>query len=99
MRKSNPYYPLALVLIIIGAGYMLYTGYFSKPHVDLGAYQKLCTQYLQAPAGTYSNDQMQLLVYKINYLFPETVDKMTVPAERELKTCALTLAKRVKLGK
>jgi len=99
MRNSKLYYPLALILIIIGAGYMLYTGYFSKPHVDLAAYQKLCTQYLQAPAGTYTHDQMQLLVYKINYLYPESADKLTVPAERELKNCAQALAERIKPAK
>ena len=85
-----------MILIILFAGYLVYTGYFSKPQVDLAAYQKLCKQYLAAPAGSYTQDQMQLLVYKINYLFPDSVDKLAVPAERELKSCAQTLAKRLK---
>lgn len=99
MKTPNLYYPVALIFIIIVAGYLLYTGFFKPPQVDLAAYQKLCTQYVQAPAGTYTHDQMQLLVYKINYLFPASVDKLTVPAERELKTCATTLAERLKQTK
>lgn len=85
-----------MVLIILFAGYLLYTGYFEKPRVDIAAYQKLCSRYLQAPAGSYSHDQMQLLVYKINYLYPASVDKLSAPAERKLKTCAQQLAARLK---
>lgn len=96
VTKRNWYYPLAMVLIILFAGYLLYTGYFEKPQVNIGAYQKLCTRYVQAPPGTYSHDQMQLLVYKINYLYPTPVEKLTVPVERKLKTCALQLAARLK---
>jgi len=99
MKKLNLTYPLALILIIIVAGYLLYTGAFNKPQVDLAAYQKLCTRYLQAPAGSVTHDQMQLLVYKINYLFPEPADKLTVPAQRQLKTCAQSLAERLKPAK
>jgi hypothetical protein len=99
MKTPNLYYPVALIFIIIVSGYMLYTGFFKRPQVDLPAYQKLCNQYVQAPAGTYSHDQMQLLVYKINYLFPDSVDKLTVPAERQLKTCATTLTERLKQTK
>lgn len=99
MKKPNIYYPVALILIIIFAGYMLYTGYIDKPKVDLAAYQKLCTRYLQDPDGTYTRDQIQLLVYKINYLFPDPADKLVVPAERDLKNCAQTLAGRLKTTK
>ena len=99
MNKANLYYPLAMVLIIIFAGYLLYTGYFEKPRVDVVAYQKLCDRYLQAPSGTYSHDQMQLLVYKINYLYPAEPGKLSVPAERKLKTCAQALATKLKPGK
>lgn len=96
MKYSTAYYPVAMVLIILFAGYLVYTGYFDKPHVDLAAYQKLCRQYLAAPAGHYTRDQMQLLVYKINYLFPDAADKLTVPAERDLKICAQQLTARLK---
>ena len=100
MKKNvNLYYPAALVLIILFAGYLLYTGAFNKPQVDIAAYQKLCDQYLQAPAGSASHDQIQLLVYKINYLFPGEADKLSVPAERALKTCADTLAQRLRQQK
>jgi hypothetical protein len=99
MKSPNLYYPVAMILIILFGGYLVYTGYFQKPQVDMAAYQKLCRQYLEAPTGSYSRDQMQLLVYKINYLFPDAADKLTVPAERELKTCAEALAKRLKPNK
>jgi len=92
VTKTNLTHPAALLIIILVAGYLVYTGFFSKPKVDLAAYQALCNRYLQAPAGKYSKDQMQLLVYKINYLFPATADKLTQPAERQLKTCAKQLA-------
>lgn len=95
MKNPNFYYPAAMILIILFAGYLIYTGYFSKPQVDLPAYQKLCQQYLDAPAGSYTHDQIQLLVYKINYLFPESAEKLTVPAERKLKSCAEKLAARI----
>ena len=85
-----------MVLIIVFAGSLLYSGYFEKPRVDVEAYQQLCSRYLQATAGTYTHDQMQLLVYKINYLFPAEPDKLKVPAERALKTCAQQLASRLK---
>ena len=96
MTKRNWYYPLAMVLIILFAGYLLYTGYFEKPRVNIAAYQKLCDRYLQASPGSYSHDQIQLLVYKINYLFPTPVEKLEVPAERQLKTCAGKLSARLK---
>jgi hypothetical protein len=96
MSKRNLYYPAALIIIILFAGYLLYTGAFDKPKVDLAAYQKLCDRYLQAPSGTYTHDQMQLLVYKIDYLFPDSVDKLSVPAERKLKICAQALTERLK---
>lgn len=85
-----------MVLIIIFAGYLLYTGYFEKPRVDVAAYQKLCSRYLKAPAGTYTDNQMQLLVYKINYLFPAEPGKLKLSAERTLKMCAQQLASRLK---
>lgn len=99
MQKPNLYYPVAMIVIILFAGYLLYTGYFQKPQVDVAAYQQLCNRYLQASPGTYTHDQMQLLVYKINYLFPDSVDKLAVPAERELKNCAQTLSERIKQKK
>lgn len=99
MKNRNWYYPVAMVLIIIFAGYVLYTAYFEKPQVDIAAYQKLCSRYLHAPVGTYTHDQMQLLVYKINYLYPGPAEKLSVSAERELKTCAQALATKLKPSK
>jgi hypothetical protein len=94
--KSSLNYPIALILIILFAGYLLYTGYFSKPQVDIGAYQTLRTRYLQAPPGSYTHDQMQLLVYKINYLFPGPAEKLALASERQLKQCAEQLAGKIK---
>jgi len=94
--KTSLNYPIALILIILFAGYLLYTGYFQKPQIDIVAYQTLCSRYLQAPAGKYSHDQIQLLVYKINYLFPGPAEKLTLPAERQLKNCAGQLADKLK---
>jgi len=93
--KSSFYYPVALLLIILFAGYLLYTGFFEKPQVDIVAYQTLCNRYLQAPAGEFSHDQLQLLIYKINYLFPGPAEKLTLPAERQLKHCAEQLADKL----
>jgi len=98
MKKPVLSYPIALILIILFAGYFLYKGYLDRPQVDLAAYQRLCDQYLQASAGTYTDDQLQLLVYKINYLFPEPADKLAAPAERDLKLCAGKLSDRLKPG-
>lgn len=88
-----------MILIILVAGYFLYTGYLDRPKVDLAAYQDYCTKYLQASPGTYTREQMESLVYKINYLFPDSPDKLTVPAERDLKHCAEQLADRLKTKK
>ena len=99
MKTFNLRYPLALIVIILFAGYLVYTGYVQKPQVDLAAYQKLCDDYLQAKNGTYTRDQMQLLIYKINYLFPDEADKLTVPAERKLKECATALEQHLKQAK
>lgn len=96
MKTSNFYYPAALLLIIVAALYFLYAGFMKPPQVDLAAYQKLCNEYLQAPPGKYTHDQKLSLVYKVNYLFPDAADKLTVPAERELKSCAEKLEQSLK---
>jgi hypothetical protein len=99
MKVPNLYYPIALILIIIFAGVVMYGGYIKPQQVNLAKYQELCTQYLKAPAGTYTQDQMQLLVEKINYLFPSPAAQLSVPAERDLKTCAVQLAEQLKQHK
>lgn len=74
----------------------MYGGYIKPQQVNLAKYQELCTRYLKAPAGTYTRDQMQLLVEKINYLFPSPAAQLSVPAEHDLKTCAVQLAAQLK---
>jgi hypothetical protein len=99
MKTANLYYPIALIAIIIFAGVVMYTGFIKPQQVDLAKYQSLCTQYLKAPAGTYTRDQMQLLVEKVNYLFPTPAKELSVPAERDIKLCAMQLAERLQHDK
>ena len=74
----------------------MYGGYVKPTQVNLAKYQELCTQYLKAPAGTYTHNQMQLLVEKINYLVPTPAKKLSVAVERDVKTCAMQLAEKLK---
>ena len=99
MKIPNLYYPVALILIILFAGFVMYGGYVKPTQVNLAKYQELCTQYLKAPAGTYTHNQMQLLVEKINYLFPAPVKELSQPAERDLKACAIQLDERLQQPK
>jgi hypothetical protein len=96
MKTVNLYYPIALIAIIVFAGAVMYTGFIKPQQVDLAKYQALCVQYLKAPAGRYTHDQMQLLVEKVNYLFPASAQQLSLPAEREVKTCAKQLSEKLK---
>lgn len=46
-----------------------------------------------AKAGTYTNDEIQSLVNKINYLLPGTVAEIQEPLKKEIKNCANELSK------
>jgi hypothetical protein len=96
MKIPNVNYPIAMIVIIILAVFVMYGGFIKPQQVNLAKYQELCTQYLQAPAGAYKHDQMQLLVEKINYLFPTPAKDLSQPAERELKTCSDRLTEKLK---
>lgn len=96
MKTPNLYYPVALIVIIVFAVVVMYTGFIKPQQVDLAKYQSVCMQYLQAPAGTYTHDQMQLLVDKVNYLYPVPAKELSVPAERKLKICADQLDEKLK---
>ena len=93
--QNNVFYPVALVLIIGIAFYFLYGNYFSLSNVDYAKYQEVCNSYLQAEAGKYSRAELESLVNKVNYLLPDEPDKLTVPIQKQVKTCAAELAKRL----
>lgn len=99
MQANKLYYPVALILIILFAGYLMYGGVLKPAQVDLTKYQALCTQYLEAPPGRYQHAEMQMLVTEINYLIPAATSELTVPTERDLKACATSLAARLNQGK
>ena len=93
--QNNTFYPLALLAIIGIAFYFLYSEYLSPKNVNYVKYKEVCTTYQNAPPGTYSDAEMLSLVNKVNYLLPGELSTLTVPIEREVKTCALELAKRL----
>lgn len=99
MKTDNLYYPAALILIILIAGYLLYASFFQPRTIDYAKYLAVCTQYRDAPAGRYTHAEMQMLVNEINYALPQAVTELSVPAERELKDCARQLADRLNVAK
>jgi len=81
-----------LTILIIAAGfYFMYGSPFSSQQVDMPAYQALCDKYRTAEQGKYRQDEIQMLINEINYLFPDEVATIKDPATRELKKCALAL--------
>ena len=99
MKTTNLYYPAALILIILFAGYLMYGGFLKPPQIDYAKYQALCTQYMEAPVGRYTDAEIQMLVNEINYVIPAPLSDLTVSAERELKACAEELAARLASSK
>jgi len=99
LKATNLSYPVALILIILFAAYLLYSDFLKLPQVDLAQYQAVCTQYLQAPAGKHTQAEVQMLVNEINYVIPKPAAELTVPAERELKECGRQLAARLSSAK
>lgn len=91
---DKKYYPLAFIFFIAVAIYIMYGGYVF-PKVDLQKYKEVCTQYRAAAVGTYSDEEIQSLVFKVNYLFPGKVEELTDPLEKEIKTCSNELAARL----
>ena len=91
---KNNYYPIAFLVLIAIAGFIMYSGVFT-PKIDLEKYKEVCHKYQTAVAGTYTNNEIQGLVNKINYLFPESVADLNEPLEKEIKTCANELARRL----
>jgi len=85
-----------LTVLIIAAGfYFLYGSPFSTQQVDLAAYQTLCDKYRTADAGTYKQDEIQMLVSEINYLVTDEVKDIKDAASRELKICSQAIAAKI----
>lgn len=95
MDVNSKYYPFALLTIIVGAIYFV-AGDLGKPdNVDLSKYMTVCKKYEAAAAGQVSRDELQMMVYQVNYLLPSPVKELTDPVEKALKVCAQNLNKRL----
>ena len=88
--NKNIFQPLAMFVVILVAGYIMYGG-LSSGTVDYAAYQKTCDEYRTAQPGTYKKDQLQMLVYKVNYLLPDQPADIADPVQKKLKQCAVEL--------
>lgn len=92
---KNQYYPLAFIALIFLAVFVMYGGMLS-PDIDLHKYREVCSQYQTAAAGTYTREQRQMLVSKVNYLFPETIEQLDNPLKKEIKKCSTQIEKQLK---
>jgi len=92
---DKKHYPTAFLLVIALALYLMYGDMFSLKNVNFTAYKEACDKYQAAKSGTYTDDEMQSLVNKINYLLPGTVEKIQEPLKKEIKKCANKLAKQL----
>lgn len=92
---EKKHYPTAFLLVIAIALYFMYGDMFSLKNVDFAAYKEACHKYRSAKAGTYTNDEMQSLVNKVNYLLPGSVAEIKEPLKKEIKSCANELSKRI----
>ncbi len=93
---DKKHYPTAFLVVIAVALYFMYGDQFSLKNVDFEAYKEVCLKYQSAGEGTYSADEMQSLVNKVNYLLPGTVEEIKEPLKKEIKVCANELSKRIK---
>lgn len=71
----------------------MYGEQFSLKNVDFEAYKEVCIKYQTAKAGTYTQDEMQSLVNKVNYLLPGGVEEIEEPLKKEIKACSNELSK------
>lgn len=90
---DKKHYPTAFLLVIALALYFMYGDMFSLKNVNFQAYKDACVKIQSAKAGTYSNDEIQSLINKVNYLLPEAVSEIKEPLKKEIKTCANELSK------
>jgi len=93
---NNKIYPLALILIIGAALYILYGDTLLPKQADLSQYRDVCLQYRNAPKGTYTDAELKMMVAEVNYLVPSGIDELVDPTEKELRGCADVLNSRLK---
>jgi len=93
IKLDKKHYPTAFLLVIAFALYFMYGDMFSLKNVNFQAYKEACVKMQSAKAGTYTNDEIQSLVNKINYLLPGTVAEIQEPLKKEIKNCANELSK------
>lgn len=92
---DKKHYPTAFLVVIVVALYFMYGEQFSLKNVDFNAYKEACIKYQSAKTGEHSNEKIQSLVIKINYLLPGSVAEIRDPLKKEIKMCANELAKRL----
>lgn len=92
---DKKHYPTAFLLVIAVALYFMYGDQFSLKNVDFAAYKEVCNKYQSAKVGVYTNDEMQSLVNKVNYLLPGDVAEIEEPLKKEIKVCANQLSRRL----
>lgn len=92
---DKKHFPTAFLLVIVVALYFMYGEQFSLSNVDFKAYKETCDKYQTAQTSTYSKDEIQSLVNKINYILPGTVAEIEEPLKKEIKACANKLAQNL----
>ena len=83
---SNKYYPVAFILLIVAAVYVMYGQRF-KPNIDTLKYKEVCELYSNDSIDKYSFDDKQMLINQVNYALPEKHTELNDAIERELKIC------------
>lgn len=91
---KNKFYPVAFILLILIAVYIMYGEGF-KPNVDLAQYKEVCEKYLLDKQGEYSKEEKLALVNQVNYLLPATISELNNSVEKEVKNCANQLAQQL----
>lgn len=92
---DNKYYPVAFLVLIGVAGFIMYSGVFT-PKINLEQYKEYCLKYESAEQGEYAEKEILGLVSKINYLLPSDPAELQDPLEKEIKLCANRLSTRLK---
>ena len=93
---DNKHYPTAFLLVIALALYFMFGEHFSLSNVNFPAYKETCLKYQSAKAGSYKDEEFLSLISKVNYLLPGSVEEITDPLKKEIKTCAINLSLRLK---
>ncbi|MCW8901912.1 MAG: hypothetical protein OQK95_14705 [Gammaproteobacteria bacterium] len=92
---GKKHYPTAFLVVIAVALYFMYGDMFSLKNINFAAYKEVCTKYQGDKIGTYSDNEIQSFVNKVNYLLPEAVTELEDPLKKEIKVCANELSRRI----